>query len=519
LTNERAASLTFAAAAAVALVMYTVVGRHNWFFLDEWDFLATRSLGSFDDLMRPHNEHWSTLPIMAYRVLWRTFGLRTYVPYVVLTILLHITAATLVRLIMRRAGVGPWLATAASGLFLFLGSGYQNIVWGFQIGFVGSLVCGLAHLLLADHDGMFDRRDVVGLAFGLAGLMCSGVSVPLVGAVGLAVLLRRGWRMALVHTVPLGVVFGAWYVAYGREGVATERPSVGHLLDFVWTAFSNAARSAGDLGIVTVALAAVLVVGAVLWALDRRANPAAAPRSWAAWALVGGALAFTVITGYGRVEVLGVDSAEASRYVHLLAAMLLPAVAVAAQAIVARWRLALPVIVVVLLAGIPGNVDQVLHRDTIGEHLLAGNRQLVEAYPTVDVARAVPRSVEPDVFTLDGVTIGWLLAARASGRLPDPGPVPPLVVATARTRLSVEQERTTRPAGPCRRLPVPVRRTLAQGDRIRFRGRLDVRLVESGRVGPAATYRASLGSMLVVRVEQVTIELARTPPTTRTRLC
>ena len=56
---------------------------------------------------------------------------------------------------------------------------YGDIVFAFQIGFDGSLVCGLAHLILADHDGPFDRRDAAGLAFGVLGLLCSGVAVTM----------------------------------------------------------------------------------------------------------------------------------------------------------------------------------------------------------------------------------------------------------------------------------------------------------------------------------------------------
>jgi hypothetical protein len=75
------------------------------------------------------------------------------------------------------------------------------------------------------------------------------------------------------------------------------------------------------------------------------------------------------------------------------------------------------------------------------------------------------------------------------------------------------------PTRGCRPLRKPVRKTLTRGEHLRFRGRLDVRLVKHGRAGPPATYRAALGSMLVIRVDRATLELARTPPTTRTQLC
>ena len=50
----------------------------------------------------PHNEHMSVLPILAYRALWHLFGLRSYVPVPALVIALHLTAAVLLRVVMRR---------------------------------------------------------------------------------------------------------------------------------------------------------------------------------------------------------------------------------------------------------------------------------------------------------------------------------------------------------------------------------------------------------------------------------
>src|SRR4051794_10217054 len=60
-----------------AVPLYLYLGRRQWFFLDEWDFLAGRGLNAHD-LLRPHNEHWSTIPVIVYRVLFHLFGLRSY---------------------------------------------------------------------------------------------------------------------------------------------------------------------------------------------------------------------------------------------------------------------------------------------------------------------------------------------------------------------------------------------------------------------------------------------------------
>src|SRR6187402_542689 len=75
------ALFVFVLAELVALVFYMSISRPMWFFLDEWDFLANRTAFNLHDLFVPHNEHWVTLPALAYRGLWWVFGLNTYRPY------------------------------------------------------------------------------------------------------------------------------------------------------------------------------------------------------------------------------------------------------------------------------------------------------------------------------------------------------------------------------------------------------------------------------------------------------
>ena len=167
-------------------------GHKWWFWADDWDFLAARTGGNLGDLFRAHYQHWTTLPILAYRLLWWIFGIRTYVPYQLLVIVMHLAAAGLLRLVMRRAGVRPWFATLTAAVFVFFGAGAENILVAFQITFVGALVFGLAQLLLADHDGAANRRDWFALVAGFAGLMCSGVAIAMTVVVGIAMLLTAG---------------------------------------------------------------------------------------------------------------------------------------------------------------------------------------------------------------------------------------------------------------------------------------------------------------------------------------
>ena len=62
----RRASSLHALSLFAALVYLLWVDRHQWFAGDEWDLLARRGLtGSHEiGLFQPHNEHWSTLPVL-----------------------------------------------------------------------------------------------------------------------------------------------------------------------------------------------------------------------------------------------------------------------------------------------------------------------------------------------------------------------------------------------------------------------------------------------------------------------
>src|SRR5215470_4677054 len=76
--STRWAAWTFAAVVVIALPVILYQGRGQWFFLDEWNFLANRSAGSIHDLLAPHSQHWVTFGVVVYRALWRVVGLRHY---------------------------------------------------------------------------------------------------------------------------------------------------------------------------------------------------------------------------------------------------------------------------------------------------------------------------------------------------------------------------------------------------------------------------------------------------------
>jgi hypothetical protein len=458
----------FAVVEVIAFATWMVVGRADWFYIDEWDFLAARKAGNLGDLFRSHNGHWTTLPVLTFRLLYALFGLRVYLPYRVVVLVLYLTAAALLLVVMRRAGVQPWIATAAASLFALFGAGWENIILPFQITFTGSLVFGLVFLLLVDHDGPLDRRDGLGALAGLLALLCSGVGVVMVAVAGIAVILRRGWQPALRLVVPLAVAYGVWLLAIGRTDNAIGSFDAGEMVRFVLTGWRATFGALGPVAAFGIVLALLLAGGFGLAWAQRRATGRTTDLAVPA-ALLAGSLVLLVITAVNR-SAFGVDWARQSRYVSLVGAMTLPALAVAADALATRWRWFLPVAVALFLVGIPAN----LHAATRAQRALkardAATRATMLSLAFDPLSRSVPRSVRPEPTTAGEVTIGWLLDAAAHHRLPAAGSPTPRLLASDAFRLSFLETSGRPPTTNCRDARRGLVLDLRKGDRIGISG-------------------------------------------------
>jgi hypothetical protein len=153
-----------------------------------------------------------------------------------------------------------------------------------------------------------------------------------------------------------------------------------------------------------------------------------------------GAFVSLCISGIGRAAAFGAESARTGRYLYVFIALALPAVAVAADAVARRWRLLAPVVLVWLLAGIPGNVDALLQRRRSERSFHFEYRRLILTLPRVPIAREVPRSTRPEQELAKQVTLGWLLDGVASGRIPKPANITPVDAATATLQLALNQQ-------------------------------------------------------------------------------
>ena len=416
--------------AAAPLVLW--FNRNQWFFGDEWEFFANRMSGWGRVLLEPHNEHWSTGPILAYRAVYSAVGLRSYLPYVAVLVGLHLVAAHLLWRVMNRVGVAPIVSTALAAVFAVLGSGAENLLWAFQIGFVGSVAAGLLHILLVDHAGPFGRRDRLAWVVAVVGLLFSGISVTMTATSGLVVLLRRGPRDAAATVAPPAAVYLLWLAAVGRHGLDDHDRTLAGMLDapaYLWTGLTSAfERASGIPG-----AGAVLVVLVVAWLLRQRAV-VGAPAATATAMAVGSAFLFLVLA-VGRTG-LGVGQATAGRYVYIAAALLLPAVGVmlseATRGLKSRQAAAAALLLPVLVHNVGAfRAESHLQADreaVIRTRLLAAAK-LTESGPPLAATQPEP-AFSPDV------TVEVLRRLAGDGALPDE-PIDEVDVLTAAATLQV----------------------------------------------------------------------------------
>lgn len=307
---------------AAGFLVLLYCNRDQWFFGDEWDFLGHRGVLEADrSIWAPHTDHWSTGAILVYRALYSLYGLKTYVPYVVVLLLLHVAVAHLLWRLMRRAAIDLPVATALVAVFVVLGAGAENLLWAFQIGFIGSLALGLAALLLVDHDGPWDGRDFGAWAVSIIGLTFSGVSVTMVAVAGMTVLMRRGLRQAALTVAVPGAVFMTWFLLIGNQNLGSSRRELEDVFDYpgyIWTGLRTAVEQAvGFPG-----AGPLLVLGLAVFLL-RRGGQAAGPAA-PVFACALGALVMFAIIAFGRTD-LGVEQSEAPRYTYIVVALALPA--------------------------------------------------------------------------------------------------------------------------------------------------------------------------------------------------
>ena len=322
--SPRRSALTLSLIAACLIVW---LNRGIWFYGDDWAYFTNRYFQftggqKLEALFSPHNEHWATIPVVIHLVLQRIFGLRTRLPYVGVLAIAHATVVYCVTLMVFRSVGRKWLAWSAGVGVVFLSSGFENLVWTFQIGFVGAFALGLVALQLIDSAESNNYKDALIGGIGVLALATQGTALAILFTVVALLLIRGQWRRLPLTVGPGFIAFTVWYAIYGRDSVQPH-PTNTQRLDvpaYVWRGVSASLDGLGHVpGVATVLI--ILIGLAFIKSSVPRKNfevPVA---------LALGGVFFFALNGLSRVQ-YGIDQAASSRYLYLGVVFFTPIVAV-----------------------------------------------------------------------------------------------------------------------------------------------------------------------------------------------
>ncbi len=291
------------------------VGRNLWFFGDEWNFLLHRSGFSFADLVRPHNEHWSAVPIVLYRIVFAGVSISSYIPYFMILVSLNLAIGFVVGNHLLKLGAPVLVAALVAGGLVTFGPGGENLLWSFQIGFTISVLTAILSFQQVEKER--PANDARAAALLTVSLASSGIGVPAVGAVTLYLLLRRQWRRLLLAAGPPIAIYLMWL---GLAGSAAAEGASTNLIEalFLVPAFTARGLTAtldglSGLRIGLGFLAPILLGLAVASFLGSRPKK---PVGVIALSMIMTLLVFAGV-GLTRAVPLGIEQAASSRYVHI----------------------------------------------------------------------------------------------------------------------------------------------------------------------------------------------------------
>ncbi len=321
-------ALYLAVAAQGGLALW--LGARGWFSGDLLHYYVERggAPGGSESLMEPHAAHWQLTLVMVYLLMFKLIGLSTYLPYLALTVVVHLALVLVMHRLLVRLGAGRLAAVLAALVLLTYGAGSEAFLVEAPVALTSSMLLGALSLLVLlrrDHD----LRSTV-----VAGvLLLIGVTISLGGVVaalwvGVFCLSRGFWHMVRVVALP-AVAFLAWYAVWGRgstrillsgEEVLQLPESAAALLT---APFDNVAGGWGA--------GPVLVVSVLVAVIHRaRARPLL---SQAAVAGVGAAIFHAVLSAIAQLP-YGIDQVTTSRYRYVVLLLLLPGLALLLDALI-----------------------------------------------------------------------------------------------------------------------------------------------------------------------------------------
>jgi hypothetical protein len=214
--------------------------------------------------------------------------------------------------------------------------------------------------------------------------------------------------------------------------------------------------------------------------------------------------------------VTGTGFARSPRYVDIAALLILPLLAVAANAVVQRWKPAGAVVLLLFLVGIPANVaPSAWEEGALPNQFYRGQRNFVLGAAHSELADQVRPDAYPDPnqYTGDALTMGFLVEGVRNGRIPKPGDLNEQTRSNVINRLSMSQSSPL--AGPltedftCERHTeaIPVRPR--EGERFGLRGPVNITIGPKDDRTLPTTFNPSLsGDMLTAERPDLRVQVS-----------
>lgn len=260
-----------AGAAIVGSFTYLVAnGTQLGFVYDDWELLIRRPGWSPPSFLDPFHEHVIIAPALLYKVLQATYGMTSAMPYYVVAMIAFSVAAALIFAFLR-ARVGEWLALAGILPVLFLGASSEDLLWAFQVGFLGSVAAGVGMLLALDRG---DRRgDQVAAGLAILSIAFSSVGIPFALAAIVDVIVGPRPRRSrfFVALAPIAA-YAIWWLGWGHQaGHHVNLHNALHLPEYVFDAagagfaalFGQDVNSTSDPGHPPVLFRVIAVIAAI----------------------------------------------------------------------------------------------------------------------------------------------------------------------------------------------------------------------------------------------------------------
>ncbi len=392
-------------AAALGRILH--LGRGTTFFFDEWNFLLDRNEISISNLLESHNGHLSAIPVAVYQFLLRLFGGGTYFPYRLLSALLHCLIALTAGLMVRRRA-GFILSVATIVLIGFMGAGWQNWLWGFQIGMQLSVLSGLLGLLLLGEGCSSTRQYVAGGVLAIS-MLSSGVGIAVLVGLSSVAVVRRLNRFLVVAFISV-VVYGGWSLRYG-ESQAQSR-NIGRLTSYVAESASTALADLGGWNWAIGGVIAGVVIGPVIATIRQRTTSSVYVLGLGAICLSG-----WVMSALSRAHL---GEPGASRYVHVALCWMIPMSTLALSQRKTSHLIRNVAVVLVVVLAVPGSWDVA---DRAGVDFRERS-QIVRAELTamMQISGSVEAGFQPDPSRAPQISAARFkkFAARYSAPLIDP---------------------------------------------------------------------------------------------------